>query len=53
MEEAEKRVLSQFRTRLANEIVVTTSFLSAFCEKAVIDEEMTRLVKVRKWLFLT
>ncbi|KAL8581304.1 hypothetical protein ACOMHN_034383 [Nucella lapillus] len=45
MEEAEKRVLGQFRTRLANEIVVTASFLSAFCEKAVLDEEMTRIVK--------
>ncbi|XP_076456555.1 uncharacterized protein LOC143290887 [Babylonia areolata] len=45
MEEAEKRVLGQFRTRLANEIVVTTSFLSAFCEKSVLDDEMTKIVK--------
>ncbi|KAK7091122.1 uncharacterized protein [Littorina saxatilis] len=45
MEEAEKRVLSLFRTRLANEVVVTASFLSAFCEHSVLDEEMTRIVK--------
>ncbi|KAK7487321.1 hypothetical protein BaRGS_00021410 [Batillaria attramentaria] len=45
MEESEKRVLSQFRGRLANEIVVTASFLSAFCERSVLDEEMTKIVK--------
>ena len=30
-----------------NEIVVTASFLSAFCEQSVLDEEMTKIVKVR------
>ena len=47
MEECEKRVLCQFWTRLVNEIVVTASFLSAFCEQSVLDEEMTKIVKVR------
>ena len=46
MEECEKRVLCQFWTRLVNEIVVTGSFLSAFCEQSVLDEEMTKIVKV-------
>ena len=46
MEECEKRVLCQFWTRLVNEIVVTASFLSAFCEQSVLDEEMTKIVKV-------
>ncbi|PVD32592.1 hypothetical protein C0Q70_08034 [Pomacea canaliculata] len=45
MEESEKRVLSQFRTRLANEIVVTGSFLTAFCNNSVLDDEMSRLMK--------
>ena len=50
MEECEKRVLCQFWTRLVNEIVVTASFLSAFCEQSVLDEEMTKIVKVRTQL---
>jgi hypothetical protein len=51
MEECEKRVLSLFRTRIANEIVVTSSFLAAFCDQAVLDEEMTKIVKVSQTLY--
>ncbi|XP_067664884.1 uncharacterized protein [Haliotis asinina] len=45
MEEAEKRVLGQYRHRLANEIVVTESFLCAFCESNVLDKEMTAVIQ--------
>ena len=46
MDDCEKRVLHQFRHRLANELVVTENFLSAFCEKNVLDEEMAAIIKV-------
>ncbi|XP_046350883.2 uncharacterized protein LOC124131577 isoform X1 [Haliotis rufescens] len=45
MEESEKRVLGQYRHRLANEIVVTESFLCAFCESNVLDKEMSAVVQ--------
>ncbi|XP_046584274.1 death domain-containing protein CRADD-like [Haliotis rubra] len=45
MDEAEKRVLGQYRHRLANEIVVTESFLCAFCESNVLDKEMSAVIQ--------
>ncbi|XP_012942978.1 DNA N6-methyl adenine demethylase, partial [Aplysia californica] len=48
MDEVEKRVLSQMRSRLVKEVVVTESFLSAFCDCNVLDDQMTRLLKTER-----
>ncbi|KAH9492614.1 hypothetical protein Btru_024058 [Bulinus truncatus] len=45
MDDIEKRVLSQLRSRLVKEVVVTESFLCAFCDNNVLDDQMTRLLK--------
>ncbi|KAK6960221.1 DNA N6-methyl adenine demethylase [Biomphalaria glabrata] len=45
MDDIEKRVLSQMRSRLVKEVVVTESFLCAFCDNNILDDQMTRLLK--------